>query len=336
MLRKIKLGVLGVANIAIKQVLPAMKNCQHCEIHAIASRSMEKAKGAAEELDIKKAYGSYEDLLNDKEIEAVYIPLPNHLHIEWIKKALKAGKHVLCEKPLSLNADEIKELIVLRDEKDLKVSEAFMVRTHPQWLKTKELIDSGEIGKLELINGFFSYYNVDETNIRNISKYGGGSINDLGCYLVNCSRYIFGEEPLRVISLLKIDPKFGTDKLASVIMEFPSGRAVFSAATQLVKYQSMQFFGTKKMLEIKVPFNSPIDRKTQIYINEGDILENEMLLNEFEVCNQYTIQGDRFSMAIIENKSVEIPLEDSLKNQVIIEAIFKSSKTGKWETPCFN
>lgn len=333
MQRKIKLGVLGVADIAMKKVLPAMKNCKQCEVYAIASRSIEKAEWAAKELDINKAYGSYEDLLSDKEIDAVYIPLPNHLHVEWIKKSLKAGKHVLCEKPLCLNADEIKELIVLRDEMGLKVNEAFMVRTHPQWIQTKKLIDSGEIGKLELINGFFSYYNIDENNIRNIPEYGGGSIYDLGCYLVTCSRYIFGEEPTRVISLLQIDEKFGTDKLASVILQFPSGRAVFSSATQLVGYQRMQFFGTKKMLEINVPFNSPNDSKTQIYINEGDILEDRKLLEEFDACNQYTLQGDSFSKAIIDNLSVEIPLEDSLRNQSVLDAIFKSSKSGKWENP---
>lgn len=333
MIRKIKLGVLGVADIAIKRVLPAMKNCENCEIYAIASRDIKKANWAADEFKINKAYGSYEDMLNDKDVEAIYIPLPNHLHVEWIKKSLLAGKHVLCEKPLSLNIDEIKELIKLRDEKGLKVAEAFMVRTHPQWLKTKELIDSGEIGKLELINGFFSYYNVDECNIRNVSKYGGGGIYDLGCYLINTSRYIFGEEPTRVISSLKIDEKFNTDILASVIMEFPSGRAVFSSATQLVEYQSMQFFGNKKMLELKIPFNSPIDRKTQIYISEGDILENEKLLSEFEICNQYTLQGDSFSKAIIEDNPVGVPLEDSLKNIAVIDAIFKSAKTGKWESP---
>lgn len=331
--RKIKLGVLGVADVAVKRVLPAMKNCKYCEIYAIASRNIEKANWAAEKLGIEKAYGSYEDLLNDKDIEAVYLPLPNHLHVEWIKKSLKAGKHVLCEKPLSLNADEIEDLIKLRDETNLKVSEAFMVRTHPQWLKAKELIESGEIGKLELINGFFSYFNADENNIRNNSRYGGGSIYDLGCYIVNTSRYIFDEEPVRVISSLKIDEKFNTDKSASVILEFPSGRAVFSSATQLVKYQRMQFFGTEKMLEIKIPFNSPIDRKTEIYINEGDILGNGKLLNEFEVCNQYTVQGDKFSLAVIEDKPVEVPLEDSMNNMAVIDAIFKSSKTGKWESP---
>jgi predicted dehydrogenase len=333
MIRKIKLGVLGVADIAIKRVLPAMKNCENCEIYAIASRDIEKAKWAANKFEINKAYGCYEDLLNDKDIDAVYIHLPNHLHVEWIKKSLLAGKHVLCEKPLSLNIEEIKELIKLRDEKGLKVAEAFMVRTHPQWLKTKELIDSGEIGKLELINGFFSYYNVDESNIRNIPKYGGGSIYDLGCYLINTSRYIFGEEPNRVISLLKTDEKFNTDIIASVIMEFPSGRAVFNSATQLVEYQTMQFFGNKKMIELKIPFNSPIDRKTQIFINEGDILENKKLLSEFDVCNQYTLQGDMFSKAIIEDRPVLIPLEDSLKTLAVIDAIFKSSKTGKWESP---
>jgi predicted dehydrogenase len=331
--RKIKIGVLGAADIAIKKVLPAMKNCQHCEVYAIASRNLEKAKWAADKLGIEKAYGSYEELLYDNEIEAVYLPLPNHLHVEWIKKSLRAGKHVLCEKPLSLNTDDIKEIIKLRDEKNLKVNEAFMVRTHPQWLKTKELIESGEIGKLELINGFFSYYNVDENNIRNISKYGGGSIYDLGCYLINTSRYIFGEEPIRVVSSLKIDEKFNTDKLASVIMEFPSGRAVFTSATQLMEYQRMQFFGDKKMLEMRIPFNSPVDKKTEIYINEGNILENGKLLEDFESCNQYTLQGDMFSLSIIEDKPVAVPLEDSLKNIAVIEAIFRSANTGKWEKP---
>ncbi|MEN8120696.1 MAG: Gfo/Idh/MocA family oxidoreductase [Bacteroidota bacterium] len=333
MLKKIKWGVLGVAKIAIEKVIPAMQSSNFSEVHAIASRDMQKANKAQKQLNIPKVYGSYEELLNDPDIQVVYIPLPNHLHVNWTLKALEAGKHVLCEKPIALSVGEVFKLIKLRDKTKLKVGEAFMVKTHPQWITAKELIQNGNIGKLQSINGFFSYYHDDPENIRFKYQEGGGGIWDIGCYPITTSRYIYDEEPKRVIALLEDDDQFKVDKLGSVIMDFPSGQATFTIGTQLVPYQRMQFFGIEKMLEINIPYNAPNDKACEISIDDGGLFAKNKQKFQFDICDQYTIQADLFSQAIINNTEVAVPLEDSLKNTAVIEAIFKSAKSGKWEKP---
>ncbi len=328
---KIRWGIISTAKIGVKQVIPAMQKCEYAEITAISSRNLESAKKAATELNIPKAYGSYEELFDDPEIDAIYNPLPNHMHLEWTEKAIRAGKHVLCEKPLVLTTDEVKQLMKLRDEFSVKVGEAFMVHTHPQWVDAVKRIGRGKLGKFKIVQGFFSYYNVDENNIRNIKEYGGGAMWDIGCYPIHTSRFVFGDDPVRVAAQVSYDPKFDTDILSSVLMEFPSGQASFHVSTQLVPYQRMSFFGDKKRLDIEIPFNAPNNKPCRLFINEGifsQVKEEEI---SYPVCDQYQVQGDAFSRAILEDTEVPVPLENSLGNIATIQAVLRAGKSGKWE-----
>jgi predicted dehydrogenase len=331
MTRKVRWGVLGTAKIAVTQVIPAMKQGAWAEVVAIASRELEHAQTVASELGIPKAYGSYEELLADPDVEVIYNPLPNHLHVPWSIKAVEAGKHVLCEKPISLTLAEARQLLVTRDRSGLRIAEAFMVRTHPQWLATRDLIREGRIGELRSIVGFFSYVNRDPQNIRNIPDYGGGALMDIGCYPITTSRFIFGEEPLRVVSVIERDPEMKIDRLTSALLDFPSGQASFTCSTQLAPYQRMQFFGTRGRLEIEIPFNAPADRPCRIFIDLGPNAGG-IETREFPVCNQYTIQSDLFSRAVREGGEVAVPVEDATKNMAVIEALFRSAETNQWES----
>ena len=331
---KVRWGVLGVARIATQKVIPAMKRGKSSEVTAIGSRDLKKAQEAAAALGIPKAYGSYDELLADPDIEAIYNPLPNHLHVPWSIRAAESGKHVLCEKPVGLTVKETRELLAVRNRTGVKIEEAFMVRTHPQWVATVDLIKSGRIGTVRSVTGHFSYTNQNPKNIRNIPEYGGGGLMDIGCYLVNTSRLIFGAEPLRVLGLMETDPQLQVDRLTSVILEFVAGQVIGTCSTQLVPYQRVNIFGTKGRIEIEVPFNAPPDRPCRIFVDDGsDLFGGGVQRMEFETCDQYTIQGDLFSKAIRENTEVSLPLEDSVKNMAVIEAIVRSAKFGKWETP---
>ena len=334
MRQKVRWGVLGVARIATEKVIPAMQRGAWSEVVAIASRDGAKARQAARELGIPKAYASYAELLADPEIEAVYNPLPNHLHLEWSAKAALAGKHVLCEKPIAMNADECRQLIAVRNRTGVKIGEAFMVRTHPQWLRARELVRSGAIGRLRAVIGAFSYSNLDPENIRNILEYGGGGLLDIGCYPITTSRFLFEEEPSRVVALLERDPHMGIDRLASAILEFPSGHAVFNCGTQHVPYQRMQILGAQRRIEIEIPFNAPAGRPCRIFLDDGaDLSGGGIRVEEFPVCDQYTIQADEFSRAIRQDTGVPVPLEDALANMAVIDALFRSAQTGNWEKP---
>ena len=329
---KVRWGILSTANIGVKQVIPAMQCGDWSAVTAIASRDLQKATSIARELGIAKAYGSYDALLDDPEIEAVYNPLPNHLHVPWTIKAAAAGKHVLCEKPIALNATEAAQLIEARDRTGVRIQEAFMVRTHPQWLKTRDLIASGRIGQLRTINGWFSYFNRDPANIRNQADIGGGALMDIGCYPITTSRFIFGTEPRRVSSLIERDPEMAIDRLTSVLLDFPNGQAIFTCSTQLAHCQRMQFVGTRGRLELPIPFNAPASEPTRILCDDGSDLSGrkiEAIL--IPVCNQYTIQGDRFSQSIRENTEQPIPLADAVKNMAVIDAVFRSATSGQWE-----
>jgi predicted dehydrogenase len=329
---KVKWGVLGVASIAVRRVIPAMQAGEYSEIVGIASRDQKKAEEAARKLEIPKAYGSYEELLADPEIEAVYNPLPNHLHVPWSIKAAEAGKHVLCEKPISVTVAEAKTLLATRDRTGVKMGEAFMVKTHPQWLRTRELVRTGKIGELRAITGAFSYFNRDPTNVRNVAEWGGGGMLDIGCYPITMSRFIFGEEPTQAAGLIERDPDFKTDWLASVMLKFPSGQATFTCSTQLVPYQRMQFFGTEGRIEMEIPFNAPAERPTRILVDDGrDVFGGGVTTETFPVCNQYTIQGDLFSRAVRGEGDVPVSIEDAIGNMAVIEAVFQSAKSGKWE-----
>jgi predicted dehydrogenase len=332
MVDKVRWGVLGTAKIALAKVIPAMQRSQWCEITAIASRDLSKAKDAARELNIPNAYGSYEELLADENVEVVYNPLPNHLHVPWTVKAAEAGKHVLCEKPIALNAAEARTLIDVRDRTGVRIQEAFMVRTHPQWLETRRLIRSGKIGSLRSIGGFFTYFNPDPSNIRNKLEFGGGGLMDIGCYPITISRFMYDEEPRRVLGMIERDPVFGTDSLTTAVLDFPNGHSTFTCSTRLAPYQRMIFMGTDGRIEVLIPFNAPNDRPTQILLDTGaDLTGASAELIEFPVCDQYEIQGTLFSRALREEREQEIPLEDALSNMAVIDAVFRSATTGKWE-----
>jgi len=332
--KKVKWGVLSTAGIGVRKTIPGMQLGQWSEVVAIASRDGKKAESVARKLRIPKAYWSYEELLADPDIEAIYNPLPNHLHVPWSIKAAEAGKHVLCEKPIGLSVADAKALLDVRNRTGVKIGEAFMVRTHPQWLRTRDLIRSGRIGDLRSITGFFSYFNRDAANIRNVLDWGGGGLMDIGCYPINTSRFIFGEEPSRVIGLVERDPEFQTDRLVSAILDFPAGQSIFTCSMQLVPYQRMQFLGTKGRIELEIPFNAPNERPCRIHIDDGrDVFGSGITTESIPTCDQYTIQGDAFSRAIRGEGEVPVPLEDAIQNMAVMEAIFRSAETGRWERP---
>jgi predicted dehydrogenase len=325
-------GIISTALIGTAKVIPAMQKSKHCRIQAIASRDLALAKKWARELGIPKAYGSYEELLADREIEAVYNPLPNHLHVPWSIKAAEAGKHVLCEKPIALDAKEAEQLVAARNRTGKLITEAFMVRSHPQWLRARELVRQGKIGELRAVQGLFTYFLTDPENVRNKADIGGGGLYDIGCYPIVTSRFLFGAEPTRVVGLIERDPVLEIDRLASAILDFPSGQASFMCSTQLVPYQRMQILGTKGRIEVEIPFNAPPDKPCRIFVDDGSALGDASAKEEaFPVCDQYGIQGDLFSEAIRSGKPPEFPLENAVQNMRIIDAIFRSAKAGGWE-----
>ena len=332
--RKVKWGVLGVAGIAVRKVIPAMQNGEWSEVAAIASRDLRKAEEAARQLGIAKAYGSYEELLGDPEIEAVYNPLPNHLHVPWTRKAAEAGKHVLCEKPIALNAEEATTLLEVRARTGKKIGEAFMVKTYPQWLRIREMVREKRIGQLKGIQTVFSYFNRDPQNVRNRPEWGGGGLLDIGCYPITLSRFLFEEEPLRVSGMLERDPDFGVDRLASAVMQFPSGQSIFTCGMQTAYYQRMNLLGTKGRIEVEIPFNAPNDRPLRLLVDDcRDLLGGGVKVETVAPCDQYTLQGDLFSRAIRGDGDVPVPLEDAVANMRVIDAIFRSAESGTWETP---
>jgi predicted dehydrogenase len=331
-MEKVNWGVLSTARIGLEQVIPAFRKSRYCTVRAIASRSKDKADVAATSLGIPGAYGSYEELIADPGVDAIYNPLPNNMHLEWTVKAMEAGKHVLCEKPLGLSVEEVNRMIRIRDKYGVKAGEAFMVKSHPQWIETRERVRRGEVGELRLVQGTFTYYNVDPGNIRNIRELGGGGIWDIGCYCVTMSRYLFEQEPVRLVSLLEFDPEMKTDRLGSVIMDFPDGQAIFAVSTQVASFQRVHILGTKGHLEVKIPFNAPNDRPCTVAQDRGSILLDEITIHQYPVTDQYTRMGDDFSKAILEDKEVPVSLEDALENTKALAAVFESAATGRWVT----
>jgi predicted dehydrogenase len=325
-------GILGTAKINDK-VVPPMHSAPKCRVKGIASRSPQRAREAAAKYGLAVAYDSYEALLADPEIDAVYIPLPNHLHVEWTIKSVDAGKHVLCEKPIGLDAKQVERLIAARDRSGRYIQEAFMVRTHPQWLKVRSLIDEGAIGELRAVTGGFTYSNTDPDNIRNQSGMGGGGLLDIGCYPITTSRFVTRSEPRRVVSLLEQDPTFDVDRLGSVLMDFNSVQASFFYSTQAHGYQRMQFHGTKGRIEVEIPFNAPNDRPSRLLVSEitdAGVAAERWL--EIPVCDQYGIAAATFAEAILSGSAQAIPLEDARANMRVIDAVFRSARSGAWES----
>jgi predicted dehydrogenase len=326
---KVRWGIVSTAKIGTQKVIPAMQKSQHCQIEAIASRSLESAQESARQLGIPKAYGSYEELLDDRDIDAIYNPLPNHLHVPVSLQALAAGKHVLCEKPIALTSAEGQQLVdAAARHPDLKVMEAFMYRHHPQWQRARQLVRDGQIGRLRTIQAFFSYFNNDPQNIRNQAEIGGGGLMDIGCYPISVARFIYESEPKRVAAVVAYDARFQTDRQASAILDFGAGNtATFTCSTQLAPYQRVHLFGDTGRIEIEIPFNAPPDRPCRIWHqHEGQLDEIA-----FDTCDQYAIQGDLFSRAVLSGGDVPTPIEDSVANMRVIEAIVRSGRNGGWE-----
>jgi predicted dehydrogenase len=326
-MNKLRWGILGTAKIALDKVIPAMQRSEHCQVVAIASRDAARGEAAARTLRIPVAHTSYEALLADPHVEAVYNPLPNHLHVLWSIAALEAGKHVLCEKPIGLTAGEGQKLVdAARRFPRLKVMEAFMYRHHPQWQRALQIVRSGGVGPLRTIQTFFSYHYLDPQNIRNQPEAGGGGLADIGCYAVSLSRFIFEAEPLRVLGVVEHDPEFRVDRMASAILEFAAGTSTFTCSTQLAPYQRVNIFGAEGRVEIDIPFNAPPDRPcTMRHQRDGRIEEIAL-----ETCDQYTIQGDLFSRAVLDDTPVPTPIEDAVANLRVIEAVIASAGAGGW------
>ena len=328
---KIRWGVLSTAKIGRKQVIPATQKSQLGAVTAIASRDLARAKAVAAELGIEKAYASYQDMLADKDIDAVYNPLPNHLHMQWSIRALKAGKHILCEKPIALSVAEAEQLAgVAAAHPKLKAMEAFMYRFHPQWQAAQRLVREGRIGQLRTIHTTFSYFNDDPQNIRNQRDIGGGALMDIGCYPVSLSRFIFDDEPKRVLGVIERDPKTNIDRLTSATLEFFQGTSTFTCSTQLAPYQRVNIFGTTGRIEIEIPFNAPNDKPCRLWVQTGGATNTKTEEVKFEICDQYTLQADAFARSILDDTKPPTPLSDALANMRVIERVFKSAETGAW------
>ncbi len=326
-MRKVRWGVLGTAKIARTIVIPAMQKGTFCSVEAIGSRSEEKARHAAALLGIPKAYDSYEAVLEDEDIDAVYIPLPNHLHVPWALKALEAGKHVLCEKPLALSSDQAQELAdAAARYPELKVMEAFMYRHHPQWQEALRIVQNGGVGELLTIQSFFSYYNADSENIRNIASAGGGGLMDIGCYCISLSRFIFEAEPQSCCAFMNKDSNFDTDRLFSGLMDFGGRIASFTCSTQLSPYQRVNILGTKGRLELRIPFNAPNDLPCLMDHQQP----GGTWTQHFEICDQYTIQGDLFAKSILDNTRVPVPLTDAVNNMKVLEDLLRAAECTAW------
>jgi len=332
-MEKVRWGVLSTARIALEKVIPAMQRGECSDVLAIASRSLPQAQAAAQRLGISRAYGSYEALLADPDIEAIYNPLPNDMHIPWTLAAARAGKHVLCEKPFAMHAREAAQLREMAGQ--VHIMEAFMVRFHPQWLRARELVRSGALGELRSMQIAFSFFNREASNIRNRPETGGGALMDIGCYAVVAGRFFFETEPQRVMALVDVDAQFGVDRTFSALLDFGSGRHLnFTVSTQSTPYQRLHLLGTQQRLEIQIPFNSPPDCETRMDVDTGRLLGDASVETEIIApCDQYTLQGDAFSRALRDGVPPPYGIEDAIQNMRILDALSASQRSGQWEVP---
>ncbi len=324
----VRWGVLSTARIGTQKVIPALIKSEGCQILALASRDPTRAQRVAQQFQIPRAYGSYEDLLNDPDVEVVYNPLPNHLHVPWTMRALEAGKHVLCEKPIALNASEAEKLLKFASQfPELKVMEAFMYRFHPQWSLVRELLDQGRIGILRSIFVMFSYPNRNPQDIRNRLETGGGGLLDLGCYAVSVGRWLCNREPVRVICTLRRDPQFGTDFLTTGVLDFESAHLAFTVSTQALRYQHLRILGSEGLLELPRPFNPQPGEECQILLRQG----SQEQVTSVSGTDPYAVQVQRLSKAIRKGLPTPLPLEDAVANMRVLDALFRSEQTRQWE-----
>ena len=329
-MKKVRWGVLSTARIGREKVIPAMQAAQFCDVRAIASRTLEGAQQAASALGIARAYGSYQELLDDPEIEAIYNPLPNDQHVALTLRAARAGKHVLCEKPMAMDANQAAQLREVASR--VHIMEAFMVRFHPQWARVRERVRAGELGPVRSVQTYFSYFNRDSANIRNQFDVGGGALYDIGCYAIASARYVFEAEPLRVVALVERDPEFRTDHSVSALLDFGAGRRLdFTVSTQSVPYQRVQICGERKRIEVCIPFNAPLGAPTDILYDDGSALDGASTVREtIAACNQYGLQGDVFSRVVRGELALPYGIEDAISNMRVIDALFASERTGAW------
>jgi predicted dehydrogenase len=326
-MQKLKWGVLSTANIGREKVIPALQKSELGEVVAIASANASLAAEIAAQHQIPIIHSAYQDLLNDERVEAVYIPLPNHLHVEWSIKALQAGKHVLCEKPIGLSVTDTEKLVNESAKyPHLKVMEAFMYRFHPQWQQARQWVKEGLIGELKTIQSFFSFYNDDPANIRNKPEMGGGGLMDIGCYSISLSRFIFGKEPMSVFGMLDIDPRMNIDRMASGLMNFGNGTSAFTCSMQANNYQQAHIIGTKGAIKFDIPFSPSPDKAALCWLHSGNTIKEVY----FDKADQFTLQGDAFAAAVLKNEPVPTPLKDALNNMRCIEAVMASAKMGQW------
>ena len=325
----VRWGVFGAARIALDKVIPSMQEGELSRVVAIASRSADKARAAAGSLGIDRAYGSYEALIDDPDVEAIYNPLPNHLHVPWSIRAVRAGKHVLCEKPIALSARKAVELRDAARQAGVLVGEAFMVRCHPQWIETKRLIDSGRIGTLQLVHGHFSYTRRDASDVRSRLEYGGGALMDIGCYPITIARWMFGREPLAAVAAVDRDLEYHVDRITSGLLRFDAGVATFDCGGAMVAHQRMELFGDRGRIQLDLPFTPRATERCRIVIDDG--IRNDGEVVEVDAANQYTLQGDRFSAAIRGRGEVPSSIDNAIANMAVIDALFRSAETGRWE-----
>jgi len=326
----VRWGVLSTASIAVEKVVPGMRRARGCEVLAVGSRDQGRARSVASQLDIPRAYGSYEALLADPDIDAVYIPLPNHLHARWTVEAARAGKHVLCEKPLALTAAEAQGMVDVCREAGVLLMEAFMYRLHPSWETVHELIAQGRIGRLTAVDSWFSYFNDDPGNIRNIRAAGGGALYDIGSYSVNLSRMLFGAEPSRVEALITRDPSSDVDVVTSGMLAFPDGVSTFTCSTRLEPDQRVDIYGTTGRISIGIPFNIPPDRPTEIRLTAGGdppvAPATEVIT--IPTADPYAVEIERFGAAVRGGGPVPVPPQDAVANIEVIERLFAAGDAG--------
>ena len=329
-MKKVAWGILSTAKIGREKVIPALQRAQWCDVQAIASRSLERAQQTAAAMGIARAYGSYAELFADPRIEVIYNPLPNHEHVALTLQAARAGKHVLCEKPMALNANQAAQLREVAGQ--VHIMEAFMVRFHPQWARVRELVRAGELGEVRAVQTWFSYFNRQPDNIRNKPEIGGGALYDIGCYAVATARYLFEAEPQRVVALVDRDPQFKTDRTVSALLDFGAGRRLdFTVSTQSVPYQRVNICGERKRIELRIPFNAPLVGSTDLLFDDGTALDGSAMTHEtIPACNMYGLQGDVFSRVVRGELELPYGIEDAILNMRVIDALFESERTEGW------
>ena len=327
-LTPLRWGILSTALIAEEHVVPALQAGRGHDVVAVGSRDLDRARAWADEHGIEHAYGSYEALLADTTVEAIYNPLPNHLHIDWSIAALEAGKHVLCEKPIGCGrGDALRLHETAAAHSDLVCMEAFMYRFHPQWIATRDLVQEGRIGDVRTIGTHFSYFNDDPSNVRNVSEWGGGALLDIGCYPISQARWLYDAEPVRVLGNIDSDPQFGTDRATSAVLDFGSGRsATFTVSTQQFPHQRSLISGTDGRIEVDIPVNIPNDQRTKVTLTTA--AGSEVL--EFEPVDQYGSQADAFAAAVRAGDPAPTPLDDAVSNMAVVDAVFASASTDAW------